>query len=79
MGPEVTPLARRRLIHLVDEGSRRVDHEVGHGALARLLEAVDVVRDAHLVPSSLAVPAWKMGNILASLKAYNMQSVARFQ
>ena len=60
----------------MDDGTGRVDHEVCHGALARLLEAVDVVRDAHLVSSSLAVSAWKMVNILASLKAYNMQSVA---
>ena len=45
------------IIDLVDYGSGRVDHEVCHGALARLLVAVDVVRDAHLVPSPLAVSA----------------------
>ena len=64
MGPEVTPLARHRLIHLVDDGSRRVDHEVGRGALARLLEAVNVVRNAHLVTASLAVPAFMAGDDL---------------
>ena len=46
----------------MDDGSSRVDHEVGHGTLARLLEAVDVVRNAHLVPASLAVPTSEMEN-----------------
>ena len=48
----------------MDDGTGRVDHEVGHGALARLLEAIDVVRNAHLVTASLAVPAFMAGDDL---------------
>ena len=63
-------------VHLVDYGSSWVDHVVGHGSLARLLETVNVVWNAHLVPASLAVSAIMAGhNLLGDDEVANGDSM----
>ena len=51
-------------VHLVDYGSSWVYHVVGHGSLARLFEAINVVWNAHLISAPLAVPAIMARNYL---------------
>ena len=63
-------------LHLMDYGSSWVDHVVGHGSLARLLETVNVVWNAHLVPASLAVSAIMAGhNLLGDDEVANGDSM----